>query len=63
MCIKLYVFGKIVLLAYVAGIKQRREEGSQRKGIEEGGVGEWGNGVPSHVPGVFAPPQADVVLR
>lgn len=35
-CIKLYVFGKIALLACVAGIKQRREEGSQRKGIEEG---------------------------
>lgn len=52
---KLYVLGKIVFLAYVAGIKQEREEGSQRKGIEEGDVGELGNGIPSHVPRVFAP--------
>ena len=54
-CIKLYVFGKIVLLACVARIKQGRVEGSQRKGIEEGGMGEWGNGIPSHVPRVLPP--------
>jgi len=51
----MYVSGKIVLLACVAGIKQGREEGSQRKGIEEGGMGEWGNGIPSHVPRVLPP--------